>query len=92
MFNVVLAGPRLALHLTRRLFAAGLVAAETVPRIATALDEMRATLRQLERLLAYIAEELPELAYQVEQIRARLDAEPEADHSEPAAPARVRRG
>jgi hypothetical protein len=92
VFNVVLAGPRLALHLTRRIFAAGLVAAEAVPRIATALDEMRATLRQLERLLAYVAEELPELAYQVEQIRARLDAEPDADHAEPVAPAKARRG
>ena len=92
MFNVVLAGPRLALHLTRRVFAAGLVATEAVPRIATALDEMRATLRQLERLLAYVAEELPELAYQVEQIRARLDAEPRAGQPEPAVPATARRG
>ncbi|WP_328610528.1 hypothetical protein OG943_15815 [Amycolatopsis sp. NBC_00345] len=92
MFNVVLAGPRLALHLTRRIFAAGLGAAEAVPRIAAALDEMRATLRQLERLLAYVAEEVPELAYQVEQIRARLDAEPETDRPEPAAPATARRG
>ncbi|SEP52488.1 hypothetical protein [Amycolatopsis saalfeldensis] len=85
MFNVVLAGPRLALHLTRRAFAAGLAAAEAVPRIVTALDEMRATLRQLERLLTYLAQELPELADQVEQIRARLDAEPQADHAEPVA-------
>ncbi|WP_326836272.1 hypothetical protein VSH64_15370 [Amycolatopsis rhabdoformis] len=73
MFSAVLAGPRITVHLVRRLFAALLEAAEAVPRIATALDEVRATLRHLERLLAYVAEELPELVDQVEQIRARVD-------------------
>ncbi|MEV0068776.1 MULTISPECIES: hypothetical protein [unclassified Amycolatopsis] len=74
MFSAVLAGPRVTVHLVRRLFAALLEAAEAVPRIASALDDVRATLRHLERLLAYVAEELPDLADQVEQIRARVDS------------------
>ncbi|MEW2499966.1 hypothetical protein ACQPXB_27500 [Amycolatopsis sp. CA-161197] len=78
MFSAVLAGPRVTVHLVRRLFSAVLEAAETVPRIATALDDVRATLRHLERLLAYVAEELPDLADQVEQIRARVDGMEEA--------------
>ncbi|MFI5613003.1 hypothetical protein [Amycolatopsis sp. NPDC051903] len=73
MFSAVLAGPRVTAHLVRRLFAALLEAAEAVPRLATAVEDVRKTLRQLERLLAYVAEELPELAHQVEQIRARVD-------------------
>jgi hypothetical protein len=83
VFDLVLAGPRLALHLTRRVVAAGLGAAEAVPRIATALDEIRATLQHLERLLAYVAEELPELIYQVEQIQALLDPDGEPDTDRP---------
>ncbi|WP_116206560.1 hypothetical protein [Amycolatopsis circi] len=74
MFSAVLAGPRVTVHLVRRLFASALEAAETVPRIAAALDEVRATLRHLERLLAYVAEELPELTDHLDQIRARVDA------------------
>ncbi|QRP49226.1 hypothetical protein [Amycolatopsis sp. FDAARGOS 1241] len=73
MFSAVPAGPRFAAHLVRRLFAALLEAAEAVPRIATALDDVRKTLRQLERLLTYVAGELPELAHKVEQIRTRVD-------------------
>ncbi|WP_337821281.1 hypothetical protein [Amycolatopsis sp. A1MSW2902] len=73
MFSAVLAGPRVTVHLIRRLFASVLEAAETVPRIATALDEVRATLRHLERLLSYVAEELPELTDQLDRIRARVD-------------------
>ncbi|MGW4489957.1 hypothetical protein ACWEOE_39820 [Amycolatopsis sp. NPDC004368] len=73
MFSAVLAGPRVTVHLIRRLFAALLEAAEAVPRIASALEDVRVTLRHLERLLTYVAEELPELADQVEQIRARVD-------------------
>lgn len=73
MFTAVLAGPRVTVHLVRRLFAAALEAAESVPRIATALDDVRATLRQLERLLTYVAEELPELSDQLDRIRARVD-------------------
>ncbi|MGV9301187.1 hypothetical protein [Amycolatopsis sp. NPDC003676] len=74
MFSAVLAGPRVTVHLIRRLFASALEAAETVPRIATALDEARTTLRHLERLLTYVAEQLPELTDHLDQIRARLDA------------------
>ncbi|WP_409179906.1 hypothetical protein F9C11_25675 [Amycolatopsis sp. VS8301801F10] len=73
MFSAVLAGPRVTVHLIRRLFASVLEAAETIPRIATALDEARATLHHLERLLSYVAEELPELADQLDRIRARMD-------------------
>nr|WP_237440109.1 hypothetical protein [Amycolatopsis rubida] len=72
-----MAGPRVTVHLIRRLFASVLEAAETVPRIATALDEVRATLRHLERLLSYVAAELPELADQLDRIRARVDAQEE---------------
>ncbi|WP_033293535.1 hypothetical protein [Amycolatopsis jejuensis] len=73
MFSAVLAGPRVTVHLVRRLFASVLKAAETVPRIATAVDDVRATLRQIERLLTYVAEELPELTDQLDRIRARVD-------------------
>ncbi|GAA3565109.1 hypothetical protein GCM10022222_56070 [Amycolatopsis ultiminotia] len=73
MFAAVLAGPRVTVHLLRRLFAATLEAAESVPRIATALDDIRATVRHLERLLTYVAEELPELSDHLDRIRARLD-------------------
>jgi hypothetical protein len=78
VFSAVLAGPRVTVHLVRRLFAALPEAAEAVPRIASALDDVRATLHHLERLLAYVAEELPDLADQVEQIRARVDGMEEA--------------
>ncbi|WP_406633608.1 hypothetical protein [Amycolatopsis sp. WGS_07] len=74
MFSAALACPRVTVHLIRRLFASVLEAAETVPRIATALDEVRATLRHLERLLTYVAEELPELTDHLDHIRARVAA------------------
>ena len=74
MFSAALAGPRVTVHLIRRLFSSVLEAAETVPRIATALDEVRTSLRHLERLLAYVAEELPELTDHLDQIRARVAA------------------
>jgi septal ring factor EnvC (AmiA/AmiB activator) len=86
VFTAVLAGPRVTVHLVRRLFAAVLEAAEAVPRIATALDDVRATLRHLERLLTYVAGELPELADQLDRIRARIDGlEEQARHREPEA-------
>ncbi|MFF0146109.1 hypothetical protein ATK36_0613 [Amycolatopsis sulphurea] len=88
MFTAVLAGPRVTVHLVRRLFAAVLEAAESVPRIATALDNVRATLRQLERLLTYVAGELPELSDQLDRIRARVDGleEQAPQRTEPARP------
>ncbi|MBB4683212.1 hypothetical protein [Amycolatopsis jiangsuensis] len=87
MFAAVLAGPRVTVHLVRRLFAAGLEAAESVPRIATTLDEVRATLRHLERLLTYVAQELPELSDQLDRIRARVDGLDE--HARTATPRRA---
>ncbi|WIX75728.1 hypothetical protein QRX50_30105 [Amycolatopsis carbonis] len=91
MFSAVLAGPQVTVHLVRRLFAAVLEAAEAVPRIASALDDVRATLRHLERLLAYVAEELPDLADQVEQIRARVDGIEQVS-KDPVTPASRRSG
>ena len=68
------------------MFTAVLEVAESVPRIASALDDVRATLHHIERLTAYVAEELPELAYQLEQLRARLDEKPDDGKLSPASP------
>ncbi|MFE0026992.1 hypothetical protein [Amycolatopsis sp. NPDC059021] len=73
MFEFVLAGPRQAVRLARRLLGAALDAAEAVPRIASAVEDVRATLKHVERLASYVAHEVPELVYQLELIRARVD-------------------
>ena len=65
----VLIGPRQVVRGTLRLFTATVQAVESLPRIAAALDDVRATLHQVERLTAYIAQEVPELVYQLEQLR-----------------------
>jgi len=77
MFDVVLAGPRQLVRGTRRLLTAAVEAAESVPRMASALDDIRTTLHQIERLAAYVAQELPELVYQLEQLRAEREGEEE---------------
>jgi uncharacterized protein Yka (UPF0111/DUF47 family) len=66
---VPLACPRRLVRGALRLFTATVQAVESIPRVATALDDVRATLHQVERLTAYIAQEVPELVYQLEQLR-----------------------
>jgi hypothetical protein len=66
----VLIGPRQVVRCALRLVTATVQAVESIPRIATALEDVRATLHQVERLAAYIAQEVPELVYQLEQLRA----------------------
>ncbi|MDT7801441.1 MAG: hypothetical protein QOI78_4874 [Actinomycetota bacterium] len=65
----VLIGPRQVVRGALRLFTATVQAVESLPRIAAALDDVRATLHQVERLTAYVAQEVPELVYQLEQLR-----------------------
>lgn len=75
MFDVVLAGPRQLVRGARRLLTATVEAAESVPRMASALEDIRTTLHHIERLAAYVAQELPELVYQLEQLRAEREDE-----------------
>ncbi len=65
----VLIGPRRVLRGALRVVTATVQAVESLPRIAAALDDVRATLHHVERLAAYIAQEVPELVYQLEQLR-----------------------
>ncbi|MFG1647728.1 hypothetical protein ACGFMK_46215 [Amycolatopsis sp. NPDC049252] len=65
----VLIGPRQVVRGALRLVTATVQAVESLPRIAAALDDVRATLHQVERLTAYVAQEVPELVYQLEQLR-----------------------
>jgi hypothetical protein len=81
----VLIGPRQVVRGALRLFTATVQAVESIPRIATALEDVRATLHQVERLAAYIAQEVPELVYQLEQLR-------EADEDEELSPRSPRTG
>jgi hypothetical protein len=81
----VLIGPRQVVRGALRLFTATVHAVESIPRIATALEDVRATLHQVERLAAYIAQEVPELVYQLEQLR-------EADEDEELSPTSPRTG
>ncbi|GAB3579033.1 hypothetical protein GCM10027445_47050 [Amycolatopsis endophytica] len=46
----------------------------SLPRIATALTELRDAAKHLERLATFAAEELPEIVYQLEGIREQLAA------------------
>lgn len=65
----VLIGPRQIVRGALRVVTATVQAVESLPRIAAALDDVRATLHHVERLAAYIAQEVPELVYQLEQLR-----------------------
>lgn len=69
MLNVVLSAPCRLVRGAKRLVNAVFDAAEAIPRIAGALEDVRTTLHHVERLAAYVAEELPELAYQLENLR-----------------------
>ncbi|MGW3992020.1 hypothetical protein ACWEF6_00905 [Amycolatopsis sp. NPDC004772] len=71
---ILLAGPRLLVRGTLRVFTATVQAVESLPRIAAALEDVRSTLQHVERLAGYVAQELPELAYQLEQLREADDA------------------
>ena len=66
---LLLAGPRFLVRGTLRVVSATVQAVESLPRIAAALEDVRATLHHVERLAAYIAQEVPELVYQLEQLR-----------------------
>lgn len=65
----VLIGPRRLVRGALRVVTATAGAVEALPRIAAALEDVRATLHHIERLAAYIAQEVPELVYQLEQLR-----------------------
>ncbi|MFJ9787571.1 hypothetical protein ACIRSS_48920 [Amycolatopsis sp. NPDC101161] len=65
----LLAGPRYLVRGALRVVTATVQAVESLPRIAAALEDVRATLHHVERLAAYIAQEVPELVYQLEQLR-----------------------
>jgi hypothetical protein len=65
----LLAGPRYLVRGALRLVTATVQAVESLPRIAAALEDVSATLHHVERLAGYIAQELPELVYQLEQLR-----------------------
>jgi hypothetical protein len=65
----LLAGPRCLVRGALRVVTATVQAVESLPRIAAALEDVRATLHHVERLAAYIAQEVPELVYQLEQLR-----------------------
>lgn len=70
----VLIGPRRLVRGALRLVAATAGAVESLPRIAAALEDIGATLHHVERLAAYVAQEVPELVYQLERLR-EADAE-----------------
>ena len=81
MCRFVLSGPRRVLRGTLRLVTATVQAVESLPKMASALEDVRATLHHVERLAAYIAQELPELVYQLERLR-----EGEEEDVSPASP------
>ncbi|OXM64335.1 MULTISPECIES: hypothetical protein [Amycolatopsis] len=60
--------------LPRRLTNAAVRTLTSLPRIATALTELRDAAKHLERLATFAAEELPEIVYQLEGIREQLTA------------------
>ncbi|WP_020672611.1 hypothetical protein [Amycolatopsis nigrescens] len=70
MLDLVLALPRRALGLAR----VAVNAAEGIPRIADALEELRDAVKHVERLATFAAEELPEVVYQLEAVREQLDS------------------
>ena len=65
----VLIGPRQVVRGALRMVTATVQAVESLPRIAAALEDVRASLQHVERLAGYLAQEVPELAYQLEQLR-----------------------
>ncbi|WP_410667425.1 hypothetical protein [Amycolatopsis sp. cmx-4-68] len=69
----LLVGPRQVVRGALRLVTATVQAVESLPRIAAALEDVRTTLQHVERLAGYIAQEVPELAYQLEQLRKADD-------------------
>ncbi|WP_372673128.1 hypothetical protein [Amycolatopsis kentuckyensis] len=77
---VLLSGPRCLVRGALRVVTATVQAVESLPRIAAALEDVRATLHHVERLAAYIAQEVPELVYQLEQLR---DADEELSRESP---------
>ncbi|WP_232376137.1 hypothetical protein [Amycolatopsis aidingensis] len=70
MLDLVLALPRRLLGAVRTAGAAVVA----LPRISSTLDELRETAKQLEKLATFAVQELPEVIYQLEAIRAELTA------------------
>ncbi|MFI9454202.1 hypothetical protein [Amycolatopsis sp. NPDC052450] len=73
VFDAAFAVPRQLTAVARRVLVSTLEAVEAVPRIAAALDDVRATLKHSERLATFAAGELPEIVYQLEEIKTRLE-------------------
>jgi hypothetical protein len=65
-----LALPRRLSHAVRTT----LKAVQCLPRLTAVLVELRDAVKQIERLATFAAQELPELLYQLEGIRAQLTA------------------
>ncbi|PXY23677.1 hypothetical protein DI005_24310 [Prauserella sp. PE36] len=74
MFGSALASPRRVLDTALRAGRAAHAAIEALPRIAALLGDLRETGEQLERLSVFAAQELPEIVYQLEAMRAQLTA------------------
>ncbi|WP_410580779.1 hypothetical protein [Amycolatopsis sp. lyj-108] len=73
VFDAAFAVPRQLTAVARRVLVSTLEAVEAVPKIAAALDDVRATLKHSERLATFAAGELPEIVYQLEEIKTRLE-------------------
>ncbi|UMP04389.1 hypothetical protein [Amycolatopsis sp. EV170708-02-1] len=73
VFGAAFAIPGQLTAVARRVLVSTLEAVEAVPKIAAALDDVRATLKHSERLATFAAGELPEIVYQLEEIKARLE-------------------
>ncbi len=73
VLDAVFAIPGQLTAVARRVLVSTFEAVEAVPRIAAALDDVRATLKHSERLATFAAGELPEIVYQLEEIKARLE-------------------
>lgn len=65
------------LALPRRLFRAArttVKAVQSLPRLTAVLVELRDAAKQIERLATFAAQELPEVVYQLENVREQLAA------------------
>jgi hypothetical protein len=65
------------LAFARRLYRAAhttLKAVTSLPRLMVVLVELRDAVKQIERLATFAAQELPEMIYQLEGVRAQLTA------------------